>query len=127
MSELLDNSQNKNVTENQDTPVKKKRGNPNGWPKGVSGNPGGRPKLPEEIKEIKEQTLQKAIIILHDIIEDPDFMKKLKPQDQARMIEIAYDRFGLPKVTETKLEVTDNSSIAERMKKAQERLDQSNK
>lgn len=121
MPELPDETDNSIETVEE----KKVVGRP--WPKGVSGNPGGRKKLPEEIKAIKEETLEKAITILADIIKDPKFLEKLSPKEQARMMEIAFDRFGLPKVTESKVELTDNSNIADRMKKAQERLEQANK
>ena len=67
--------------------------------KGQCANPGGRPKLPAEIRAMKEDALEKAITILHDKINDSEYIRKLKPSVLFYFLEVAFDRFGLPKVT----------------------------
>ena len=42
-------------------------GNPN-WTKGVSGNPGGRPKVLEEVRELARQYTETAMKALADIV-----------------------------------------------------------
>jgi hypothetical protein len=71
--------------------------------KGTSGNPEGRPRLPAELKEIKEASLQRAVEILHEKIYDEDYLKDLTPSDLIKFIETAFDRFGLPKVTKNEM------------------------
>ncbi len=71
--------------------------------KGVSGNPSGRPKLPEEIKLMKDASLRKAIEILHLKIHDEKYIDALSASDLIKFIETAFDRFGLPKVTKQEL------------------------
>lgn len=78
---------------------------------GMSGNPGGRPKLPEEIRAMKDSALQKAITILHDKVNDPEYMGNLKPDELIRFMETTFDRFGLPKVTKNEMTGADNSPL----------------
>lgn len=70
-----------------------------GFQPGQSGNPGGRPKLPEEIKEIKKAVGARAIQLLWDTIQDEEYVKKLKPNEKLALIEAACDRGGFPRST----------------------------
>jgi hypothetical protein len=74
-----------------------------GFAAGVSGNPGGRPKLPEEIKKLKEATLEQAIKILHNKITDKTYISDLKPMELIGFLELAFDRLGLPKISQSNL------------------------
>lgn len=82
----------------------KKKAPHTAWKPGHSGNPGGRPKLPAEIKALKDASLQRAVILLHDKLHNKMFVKKVKPADLIKFIETAFDRFGLPKVTKNEME-----------------------
>jgi hypothetical protein len=73
------------------------------WTKGQSGNPGGRPKLPEEIKQLKKESLEKAIEILYGLVNSDEYMARQKTDDKIKLLETVFDRFGLPKVTKTEL------------------------
>ena len=76
---------------------------------GESGNPGGRPKLDPEIKEMKSRILSRAITILDEKLHDEVYVKKLRPMELAQFLALAYDRCGLPK--ETKNEVSGKLSL----------------
>ena len=78
---------------------------------GASGNPSGRPKIPEEIKAMKNQSLQKAIMILHEKINDPKYVDKLFPSELMRFMEVICDRFGLPKVTKSEVTGEDGGPV----------------
>jgi hypothetical protein len=73
------------------------------WKPGQSGNPSGRPKLSPELKALKDASLQRAIEIMHGILHDPAYLKKMKPSDLKAFIAEACDRCGLPKVTKAEL------------------------
>jgi hypothetical protein len=75
--------------------TKKQRGIP--FKKGVSGNPSGRRKLPEELKQIRDSTLERAILLLHDKLHDEIWCKKASDRDLLSYMEAAFDRLGLPK------------------------------
>lgn len=73
---------------------------------GQSGNPNGRPKLPEYVKELKTAILKDAIEMLAEKIQDKSFMRKLQPNHLAMLLEIAFDRCGLPKASKLESEVS---------------------
>lgn len=83
------------------------------WQPGQSGNPGGRKKLPEEIMAIKHDTLQRAIEILHEKINDPEYMEARNATELVRLLETAFDRFGLPKVTKVESDVNMNIPVVD--------------
>ena len=76
------------------------------WVKGQSGNPKGGPKNPEEIRKLKTEALNNAIEYLCGLLRDREYLKKLHPSDLYRLFEVAFDRFGLPKVTQSQIEQT---------------------
>lgn len=81
------------------------------WQPGQSGNPTGPRKLPEEIKRLKTDSLQRAIEILHGLVSDDTYTRTLSPDQLFRMMEIIYDRFGLPKVTRSEMSGPDGQPI----------------
>ena len=56
--------------------------------KGVSGNPNGRAKIPDDVREMLKAACPKAIKILLDMVDDP----KTKPDLRVKCIEIVMDR-----------------------------------
>jgi hypothetical protein len=56
--------------------------------KGASGNPGGRPKVPEEFKEIAKKNSIPALHKVIEILQSPDSENK----DKLRAAEIIMDR-----------------------------------
>lgn len=75
-------------------------------------NPNGRPKLPEELKGLRTKTLSKAVQILHKKIHDKVYIASLKPADLIHLLEVAFDRCGLPKVTKNELTGSDGKPLA---------------
>lgn len=75
---------------------------------GNCANPGGRPKLPEEIKQMKESTLERAIILFHDKIHNEDWVKNVEDRDFLAYLEAAFDRLGLPKIAKNEHDVGEN-------------------
>lgn len=74
-----------------ETVVKPKR--KGGFPPGKSGNPGGRPKYPEEFKELAKNHSLDALKVVIDISENPD----AKDSDRIKAAELIIDRgFGRP-------------------------------
>lgn len=59
-----------NSKEQQQRPKGKPRGRP--WPKGVSGNPGGRPREVGHVRELARQHTEEAIQALVAVMRDPD-------------------------------------------------------
>lgn len=79
--------------------------------KGESGNPGGRPKLSDELKGKRDMTLARAIEILYEKIHDRKYIAKLQPPELNSLLTTAFDRCGLPKVTQIEGEITDTRRI----------------
>lgn len=68
------------------------RGNPN-WVKGKSGNPGGRPKVVAEVKELARQYTTDAISALAEICKNP----KAPPAARVAAAQALLDRgYGKP-------------------------------
>lgn len=74
----------------------KVRGRP--FKKGICNNPGGRPKLDPELKKLKSESLAKIIELFHARIHDDAYMKKLDPMAFLKFVEVAGDRFGMPRM-----------------------------
>lgn len=65
-----------------------------GFQPGQSGNPGGRPKMPEEFKELAKKYSLPALKVAISIMENP----KEKASDRLRAVELIQDRaYGKPK------------------------------
>lgn len=63
------------------------------WKKGESGNPNGRPKIPEDVKEAFKNATPKAIETLQTILDNPE----ARDGDKIRAAEIILDRaWGKP-------------------------------
>lgn len=85
----MNNNDNGNAP--TETVVKPKRRG--GFPPGKSGNPGGRPKLPEEFKELAKKHSLDALKVVIDISENPE----AKDSDRIKASELIIDRgFGRP-------------------------------
>lgn len=76
----------------------KPRGNPN-WKKGVSGNPGGRQAVPDEVKQAFDEMTPRAVAKLSELIDDPDADIALKA-----VIHVLDRRLGKPRQA---IDVTD--------------------
>jgi hypothetical protein len=75
---------------------------PNGkFAGGMIANPLGRPKLPEYLQVMKHGSLANAIEMMYEVTNDKEFMEKLKkkPRDLVAVLEMVFDRCGLPKIT----------------------------
>jgi len=59
-----------------------------GFKPGQSGNPNGRPKIPDDVRAMLKAACPKAIKILLDMVDDP----KTKPDLRVKCIEIVMDR-----------------------------------
>lgn len=92
-------------------------GLPYRWKPGQTGNPGGERKLPEAIKQMKDLAFDKAIELLYSAIHDPKLAKR-KMELICYLREI-FDRLGLPRQTQTKIEV--GNDLAERLAEARKR------
>ena len=112
-----------NTTGNSTETAKKVIGRP--FKRGESGNPSGRPKLPEEVRIMKDEALQKAIELFHSRVTDEVFMSDLEPAEFLRFMEVAYDRFGLPKTTRTKSELSGSMSLEDLVIASYKPLDES--
>ena len=73
----------------------KKRGESTQFKKGQSGNPGGRPKVPEEIKEAFKAAAPEALDLLLKLMRD----EKEKSEIRVRCAETVLDR-GYGKATQ---------------------------
>lgn len=75
-----------NIINNKDNTNKKKtRG---GFQKGVSGNPSGRPKTPDEVKELFKASTMPAAKFLLGLINNP----KASNKDRLKAAELIFDR-----------------------------------
>jgi hypothetical protein len=62
---------------------------------GVSPNPGGRPKLDPDSKELLRKNSAQAIRLMHDILHDPAAFGKggwIPPKDQLKYLDVAMTR-----------------------------------
>lgn len=76
-----------------------------------NGTPGpGRPLLPEEIKKLKTEALQAAIVRMHEIMTKGEVYRMAR-KDEVKYLETAFDRFGLPKVVKEEISGPDNGPI----------------
>lgn len=60
-------------------------------------NPKGGPKLTPYLKGLLESSLSRAVDIMYDMLHDRDLLSKMSNKDKIRLIEIVFDRCGLPK------------------------------
>jgi hypothetical protein len=81
--------------------------------KGKSGNPGGRPRIPDEVKQVFEAKTLRTVERLFELMESDNEKVAM------RAVEVALDR-QLGKVTD-KLELSADESFADALKKARER------
>jgi Family of unknown function (DUF5681) len=88
-----------------DTPAKPHKPNRGQFKKGQSGNPGGRPKMPDELKEAMQRLSDKAVKVLEDAMEGDD------PRARILAANSVLDRgYGKPAQTvNAKIEGTDLS------------------
>lgn len=78
---------------NSEKTEKKKRGNGKPFEKGQSGNPNGRPRIPQEFKELAKTKSLGALNKIIEIMENPESDKK----DVLRASEMIIDRaWGKP-------------------------------
>lgn len=60
--------------------------------KGVSGNPGGRPKVIENVRELARQHTQEAIVTLVGIAQDPQASESARVQASIALLDRAWGR-----------------------------------
>lgn len=60
--------------------------------KGFSGNPGGRPKLPDAVKDILKPATVEAAKLLVELMNDPSLDSKLRLQCAQSVIERIYGK-----------------------------------
>lgn len=68
--------------------TRRKGNNGNGFKPGQSGNPGGRPKIPEEFKELARANSVKALKKAIGMMDDPS----VPPQVQLKAAEVVMER-----------------------------------
>lgn len=81
----------------------------------MSGNPGGKKRLPQEIRDLKNAALEQAIIILHNQIQDPVSLVAMGPSNRAKYLEMVFDRFGLPKTVRNEMTGKDGEPIKQQV------------
>ncbi len=79
---------------------------------GQSGNPSGRPKLPEDLKAMRDETLAKAITIMHAKVHDEEYVEGLKAGELTDLLGLVFDRCGLPRVTKSEGDAAGNTDLA---------------
>lgn len=84
---------NKELPGNRRLPYKRK----NTFQPGQSGNISGRPKLSEDLRRMKDDSLALVIELMYDTIRDRDYVASLKPSERLALIEVVGDRCGLYK------------------------------
>ena len=82
------------------------------FPKGVSGNPSGRKPLPPDLKAMRDETLAKAITIMHAKVHDEEYVECLKPGELTDLLGLVFDRCGLPRVTKSEGDAATNNDLA---------------
>ena len=82
---------------------------------GVSPNPGGRPKLDHESKELLRKNSAQAIRLMHTILLDPAAFGKdgwIPPKDQLKFLDVAMTRvLGRPDVIAVSHQHTHGGSV----------------
>ena len=83
---------------------------------GVSPNPGGRPKLDDESKELLRKNSAQAIRLMHTILHDPAAFGKggwIPPKDQLKFLDVAMTRvLGRPDVIAVSHQHTHAGNVA---------------
>lgn len=74
----------------------RKRGKGRPFEKGQSGNPGGRKKMPEEVKEILRAAAPKAAELLVQMLDDPATPAKLRLQAAETVLDRVYGKASQP-------------------------------
>ena len=64
----------------------------NPWKPGQSGNPSGRPKIPEEVKEILRAATPKAAQVLLEILHNPEEPSKLRAEVADKILDRVYGK-----------------------------------
>jgi len=67
--------------------------------------------LPEDIKRLRSETLAASIVILHAMIHDAKYLGKLRPPELTHLLEVAFDRCGLPRVTQNEVTGADGAPL----------------
>lgn len=82
-----------------------------GFRPGLSGNPLGRPRVSDDLRQMRRSSLERAVTLMHKRIHDEAYIDSLKPMEFISMLEVVFDRCGLPKVTREEVEVEAGSEL----------------
>lgn len=94
---------------------KKKRGPGRPFEKGKSGNPNGRPKMPEETKEILKAAAPEAAALLVELMRDETQPAKIRKGCAESLLDRVYGKPTQPidgKMTVAAVEITDDDARA---------------